>query len=248
MATTTKKAMSIAARIKGIREAVTKLKQAAMDSAEKLVNLIWFDEDANTEALLAKTGYKSISAWFRNDPELGSSSFNAVYLGLVNKAAQHAGVKAVDSVGAAKILKANLIWEEEEDNAGQAIKEAGPEMAVSLQLHARLRAYNVLVGKKMPAIDAAKKACQMVDRGVDTTDAEAVNDAAEDGSDNGQAGSGKSDLTKCQEAMLKVRQLLIKMTPADFDTACGDELVNTAIAWKIREEGQAKIKEATTKK
>ena len=248
MATKEKKTMTIAARIKGIREAVTKLKQASMDSADKLVNLIWFDEDANTEALLAKTGYKSISAWFRTDPELGSSSFNAIYLGLVNKAAQHAGVKAVDSVGAAKILKANLIWQDGEDNEGQGIKEAGPEMAMSLQLHARLRAYNVLVGKKMPAIDAAKQACQMVDRGVDTTDARAVTAASREGSDNSQAGSGKSDLTKCQEAVLKIRQLLIKMAPADFDTACEDELLNTPIAWKIREQGQAKIKEATSKK
>ena len=246
MATKTK--TSIAERIAAIYTAVTALRKQAMICAEQLVNLIWFDVDADTEKLIAKTGYKSISEWFRKDPKMGPSAFNAVYLGIVNKAAEHAGVKAVDSVGAAKVLKANLIWQEGEDNAGQAIKEAGPEMAVSLQLHARLRAYNVLVGKGMPAMEAAKKACQMVDRGVDTEDAKAVTEAAEEGSDNGQTGSAKSDLVKYQEAMLKVRQLLIRMTPADFDTACGDELVNTRKAQTIRKEGQAKVKEATSKK
>ena len=247
MATKTK--TSIAERIAAIYTAVTALRKQAMICAEQLVNLIWFDEDADTEKLIEKTGYKSISEWFRKDPKMGPSAFNAVYLGIVNKAAEYAGVKAVDSVGAAKVLKANLIWQEGEDNAGQAIKEAGPEMAVSLMLHARLRAYNVLVGKGMPAMEAAKKACQMVDRGVDTEDAKAVNEAAEEGSDKGQqAGSAKSDLVKYQEAMLKVRQLLIRMTPTDFDTACGDELLNTRKAQTIRKEGQAKVKEATAKK
>ena len=84
MATKTKTKNAIMERIAAIYSAVTALRKQAMISAEQLVELLWFGEDANTEALIEQTGYKSYSEWFRKDPKMGSSAFNAVYLGIVN--------------------------------------------------------------------------------------------------------------------------------------------------------------------
>ena len=247
MATKTK--TSINERIEAIYTAVTALRQQAMICAADLVNLIWFDEEANTEAIIEKTGFKSISEWFRKDPKMGSSAFNAVYLGIVNKAAvEHVKIDPVDSIGAAKILKANLVWQKGEPDAGQKIKEAGPEMAVSKQLHARLRAYNVLIKQGWTAMDAAKKACQIDERGINTKDSDAVVAASEEGSDNGQAGSAKSALVKAQERLLSVQQLMAKMSPEDFETLLSSPLLNKAACRKARKEQMESTKEATAKK
>lgn len=248
MATKTK--TSINERIEAIYTAVTALRQQAMICAADLVNLIWFDEEANTEAIIEKTGFKSISEWFRKDPKMGSSAFNAVYLGIVNKAAvEHVKIDPVDSIGAAKILKANLVWQKGEPDAGQKIKEAGPEMAVSKQLHARLRAYNVLIKQGWTAMDAAKKACQIDERGINTKDSEAVVAASEEGSDKAQTSSTtKSALVKAQERLLSVQQLMAKMSPEDFETLLSSPLLNKAACRKARKEQMESTKEATAKK